>query len=752
MELRRPSHHKEYNHTPETRQVEILRTFIHRERLTGSAAVVFNAMFPEQMPVGIFNPASIRQHEAVTYTEEQKKVASHALRLFGYISSKTRRDSYIGDEDLPELRIAFSGHFGAPTTHLNKLACVTLLGDQGQTSPMSPSRPVKNRERQSKITRKDHSKHLASMVIRDLVRMAIITPDLFITRVIEDMKRYGVGEGNGLPAFITPTYYQEELHKMVETHEISITQSQMQALALALEYGKYMALYAYLHDERTPAWGDTVMKAKKRFPGQTSLDYSEDEVLHQEIEDMCGDDNTGIPGFLKYFKMDTRFFVTMAKSLAKENDACLGGYLMKSKRKVGYHIKGGPPALESRASFDEDQISGTAANMMDLAKQILPGGYRHIYKKTTSVSKPNQPSLMAAELPDYPIGSFYERLQLLSYALIKGITREQLVRFCTKHKIPPKRVFIAAEEFQVGPNFRLMNHLFEDRQEILPITLHPRSLKRMLESFSALTYFHYQSDRRSATETLVQDILTTIHNWQITKIQPDNTAMKKRFTDIVKMAMHRSDYGYSQMLKDEIPIIPFIYKELFSRARRISSTELMERRQTALANGYHVMISRAQVYPIEGSSLKPGSLTLTQKGEVKPYIEVIDKRLNPITMDTEENPTSLPKRLQSAAAALHAEDYYYYIEFDDTILSMLSSLIKKSPTSEIQDLVKRALRYWTLDLVVENQIVTNPLSLHPDLLLTHEDRQIPLMEQYDKNMNLGYLMQAQSEELLRLQQ
>lgn len=725
-----------------------MHAMVDRSRLTGSEAIVFNALFPAETRPEVFRLEAVQQNPLVEYSSDEKKAANYALGLFGFTSSKDRK--YKGDEDMPELRIAYNGVSGAPLTHLNHLPFMAILEDTGQTDPRLPKKSGQKNGPSTKMTRKDHSKHMASMVVRDVMRMAIKTPDLFINRVAADMRRYTrlMDDPNHQAPDMEGDYYRTKIDQKVKAGYLqNLSETQVTAMATALEYAKYLALFAYLHDERTPAWGDIIMKAGQRFPGQTKVDYSEDETLARDIDAMTQDLDTGIPQYLEQFRMDREFFVAFARSLASENDSCLGGILMKSKRKNGFVEKGGPAELANLQSFDEDQVSGTVANMQDLAAKILPGGFRYMHKLRSDV-----PSSRARPLIQ-PIGSFHERLQILMYALSTNMTCDQLTSQCRRAGIPPERVFIAAEEFQIGPNF-LLTETPTSTGEILPVSLDPGSLKRVMEAFAALTYFHYQSDQRSAVETFVQDIFTVIHDYQMVgasrSLQPINRGPLR--TEILSLTLERSDYGLTQMFNETVPLLPYVVRELFPQADRLNEAELRAEVDRLQADGKNFLVSRATMRPLKEKNMKPGSLTVTAEGKLDGYLEVINRRLNRKTNQVEDHPHSLPNRLRLAAENLEGQDFYFLFELDSPRLDGLLKRIEMMPSPEYRNLIKRAIRYWTLDLALrDGTVLSNPLARNDRLRLLHEDPDLDLLDQQDaNNADLLYLMSAQQEELKRL--
>jgi len=651
-------------------------SIIDRNRLTGVNAKVFNLLFPECLQARPFDMRTVQQNKATEYTRPEKKTEVACMEYLGFTSSKKK--PYQGKEDVPSLNLAYTNAPQAFTTHLNNLPFMLGLKDTAQTDPM----PHYREGIRIKMNRADHSKLLAYEISKDLMRMAIKTPELFIRRVWEDMRRY-----NQDPGFLV----NKKKAAFVESYAL-VSPVQKEALALALEYAKYLTLFAYLHDERTPAWGDLTMVQKKaRFAGQADIDFSEDVALYNDILLMIDDPSVGLDQIIAHFGMDRDFALKLIRSLAQESDSCLGGLLIKNKRKTPVFLQNAPPALHAladKAAFDKDQTSGTTANLQDMADQILPGGFHSLRKKGHGPIEP-----MHAVTP---IGSFHNRLMLLSYALATGMSKSELAQRCREKGVDPYRLFIAAEEFQVGPNI-LLTEVPQYGGEIMPVALDPGALERLMLSFAALNYFYYSSDSRTGTERLIQDILTCIQ-FDYNQRGFGRSAMEFFFK--------RSDYEVDQTLEKYVPILPYIFEHLINRVTRVPREELDMYIAHAQEAGQRLLISPAQIPQVP---TKSGTLTFNALGEIEPYLTTLDRDTiveeggNITYVDI---PYSLPKLLDKATAYISTGEFYYVINLEPNHIATINELIKRTPAL-YKPPVLRALQCWMSE--------TNPLP--PEFLL-----------------------------------
>jgi hypothetical protein len=728
--------------------VQKLRTFVDRNHpaFFGAQKSIFNQLFPESITQegphkSLFRLESISQHPEVEYTKGEKEVVQNLLAKFGWEKSdgKTRKGQY----DMPHLYIAYNDNPHGITTHLNKMEFMRrqdAIGMADMTLQSSEAGIYK-------MTRGQHVRHMASFVFRDILRMAIKTPEELTARIAEDFKRYG--------------YTPEQTKKLLSAkNNATIAQSaldaqynpsieQLRALDMGLEYAKYLAIFAYIHDERTPAWGDVIMKGKARFPGQMDIRYSEDQKLRDDIEMMIGlkratGSDTGLPQVFDRFNLDRKFFAKLVKSLSSEGDSCLGGILMKCKRKADfaennpelaeklkaigatYIKKDGSVALG--AVFDEDQTSGTIANLYDLAKQVLPGGLHYIPKIE------NTKHLDRTKLP---YGTFYDRLSILAFAVATGQSKTDLLRFCKKNKIDPARLYIARDEFHIGANFELRG-IDELGGEILPVGIDPGAIKRLMYAFATLTYFHYQSDARSGVERLIQDVITTVHEAQYRQsvLHPETHIGAPDNTQILSYFLNSTDEGAAITLEESFPVLPFIKNKFLPKTRRLTEDEVAGQVDSILSRGNHYLISHADMFPVDKKS---GTLTVNDRREVAGYMEIIGR--DRLTGEAKED--SLPRQLERVEAEIQSHQFFHIIELTDEDISILEEKIHNTKPTAIRELVKKALRYWTLNLPV-GQAEYGDAFLKERFRLEHEEPGIPLWQQNDSDLNISHLMRAQA--------
>jgi hypothetical protein len=107
--------------------------------------------------------------------------------------------------------------------------------------------------------------------------------------------------------------------------------------------------------------------------------------------------------------------------------------------------------------------------------------------------------------------------------------------------------------------------------------------------------------------------------------------------------------------------------------------------------------------------------------------------------------------MKQTAEALQGEPYYYVFAVTDKVLDRMVGLIDAMPSQVYRNIIRRALRYWTIDLTMKNgTILSNGLARDGRLCLENEDQGLSLDEQNQlMNADLMYLMAAQQEERKR---
>lgn len=733
----------------ERKCIEAMRSVIKRGSLFGTSSIIFNTLFPETSPVEIYKHEALGQHPTTKYSPEEKLIAELALNELGLISDKPekRKGIQVSPYDEPEHHIAYVPKKGV---YLNRLNELPILHDMSGVTMVEAMPHIGEDNERKKTDRKKHSKILGAAVTRDIVRMAIKTPDLFLKLAKKDVKRLQAVDpkikDDVLSGKYTSNTFMGEIYRLREAG-IVISDQTFEALTVALEYAKYITLFAYLHDSQTPALADIIMKAKKRFDGQETINFSEDAELRKNIHSIINNSRIDSIGqIFNNFHLSKRFFVAEVMSMCQENDNTLGGMLIKNKRKKGYVEKGGSSELEGKAAFDRDQVAGTRTNIEDRANLYLPGGFQHSYKKDAEWRS--------------PIGSFTERLQLLAYAMSRNMGKEELEaelrRELSKQgfKKKPiqddilKNIAIMAEEFEYGPNFTLREL---PSGEIVPVALDPGALKRLLNAFATLTYFHYQGDQRSAYESLIQDIITSVHAYQ-KEFWLSSPSANSEMTHILSTFIERSDRGAITMLAKNYPVLKHIIENYLSKGMRVTEKELPALLDSINNEGNFALVSPAAFFPVDQKS---GTLVEDEleNRTPKPYLEIIRHKKN--GQKREFNPNSLPNRLD-ALAQLANEPLFYVIKLTPTDVTRLKHQIKETPTAAYRDITTRALRYWMMNIQVNGQIIPNPLANEFSLLgernatiptHTFEDLQLSVELSKLAIMNLYYLKEAQQKAL-----
>lgn len=710
-----PSKEHLRSQSQELQYIEAMRSVVDRTHITGTAAHLFEALFPPTKRIERFREEHITQSTEAKFTPQEKIIANELRAAFGFAKSG---DGGRGEHDMPEYRMFFTEDESSFIHHLNELPVVKRMKNITMTNPLLDE--IYNPNGPKKTNRADHSKIVAAAVFRDIIRMAIKTPELFIERVDKDVgyfEKMGISNAREVLFSNSSEFTQRIMKTVVQKGDVD--ESVVAALPIVIEYAKYLMLFTYLHDSKTPANSDSFMKASARYPGQSSIHYSEDTQLGKDIGNMTdslqGNQEAIYPLFTK-FQFDRNFFITMTRSYSEENDPTLGSALVKGKRKKGFVNKGGPPALETnngngdQSVFDRDQAMGIQYNFLRLAESILPGGVAHLYKNNTHVQQ---------------IGSFYERLQLLTYAIATGINKQQLQDQLIAGGIPPQElhnICVSPEEFEYGPNFLLMKTPFDD--EILPVALEARPLKRLLETFAFLTFFDYQGDAQAPVERLFQDIICSLHDFQqLHQAQSkDSMYADGQMTDIARVFVESNDLEAAALLAKSIPLLNALFPLLIKKSRRLTERQLNEYLQ---ANDKTLLISR----DTSGVrvSRKAGSLmidTLNGKSVPSSYLPIVTTHLR--ENSREENPFSFPNLLAQAEDIWKQHPIFYVITLDPDDVDILQNALQNTPDPYSRIVVERTLRYWMLDMNLHQyspeglqtpqiQIWKNPLKQEFDL-------------------------------------
>lgn len=172
----------------EKKCIEAMRSVIKRGSLFGTSNIIFNTLFPETSPVETYKHEALDQHPTTKYSPEEKLIAELALNELGLISDKPekRKGVQLSPYDEPEHHIAYVPKKGA---YLNRLNELPILNDMSGVTMVEAMPHVGRENERKKTDRKKHSKILGAAVTRDIIRMAIKTPELFLKLAEMDVKR-----------------------------------------------------------------------------------------------------------------------------------------------------------------------------------------------------------------------------------------------------------------------------------------------------------------------------------------------------------------------------------------------------------------------------------------------------------------------------------------------------------------------------------------------------------------------------------
>lgn len=691
-------------HPPE----EKLRLITRSDWLSPYHRILFHNLFPDDLTPKAFDIQAITPTESTELRPQEKEVRRVLEEQYGFVTPKRKLDrgEKPGPEDVWTLGVAFTHADSAITTLLNNLPGFRRLALIGQTDPRLRSiQDHRTADPRLNISRADHSKDFALMVARTNFTMAMKTPELYIERVQADIKRYGKiyaahhpEEQYDMNFVISPETRAVVRQAITSLKDIpdSKRDSLITALEHAVEYGKYLLVAAYLHDIKTPAWGDIFMKAKAQRIGQKPISFSEDRTLETSIDQMIHQDRSGLPHVAHRFSLSPVLLSTMIKSMAGEGDPCLPGELMKAKRKYSPDVLALFPhlsALRHHAVYDHDQRSGTKTNAENVVSKYLPGGFIQL-RRTSGVEE--------------PIGSFEERARLVMHAIAVGATKKDIENACIQLNLDPKRVYIAAEEIDFGSNLELRavdipyknpeTNEVELRREVLPVATRPGDVKKAMLMFNILSMEEYQNPQRAAGEELLQNMITSAL-WGESR---ENQSYINE-DDFI----YGADASLADKLETIAPAIPWVMENLMDKGKIVTEEELREIAARAGKTLPRMLVKECRMDHLP--QWKEGTLVVADangsKEEVKPYLEVIDhKRSDP---PGTVNPLSLPARLSDVTMALKSSRLFYVLELDDEArLELLSQIPTNSPTGLS---MRRALLTWTEPVIINGQEIKNAL-------------------------------------------
>jgi hypothetical protein len=150
------------------------------------------------------------------------------------------------------------------------------------------------------------------------------------------------------------------------------------------------------------------------------------------------------------------------------------------------------------------------------------------------------------------------------------------------------------------------------------------------------------------------------------------------------------------------------------------------------------LISQAEVFPVD---IKPGTLTRDDTLNIRPYQDVINKK----RLTQEEGIDSLPQLLSGLGKKLKETSFFHVIELTPADIEELKTEIEKTKPPQMKEVVKRAIRYWTLDIPRTGSLqpIINE-AMRSEFLLDGEDNQFPLMQQNDNYPDISHLMTSQA--------
>jgi hypothetical protein len=639
---------------------------------------IFLALFDDSLEPEPFRRESVGHPEEAELLGDEKQVWRELLRCIGW---KSVRKGSKNSKDVPELLVGFDDNPSSLISMLNDLECVKIMSGIAQTLPYSNFIEPSLRQELDipQRTLLDHANLCALWTGRTNLRLAIKNPALYLRRIEQDMQefshQYALQCGSEKQFSITPTPETiDAIDRLLEGKYIPEAQNTPEfrrALAIGLEYQKYLTIYAMLHDVESPGMKDVEMKTKARVTGQGSATINEDALLIENVDHEYIQFH--LSGIIRKHKLDSDLLRTIIICLASESSPTLAGYLLKDKRK-GFSKRPDCNHIPEGQSVDGDQESGTVTNAEDMVRKYLPGGFHHIGKHDVN-----------------PVGSFEERMRLMAYMAATGISQEQLRTALNEIGLNPDLVFITSEEFSIAPNIVLREYhgVHKDGTpvtDILPVALVPGDVKRFALMFNFLHMWYYVSEHRIPMELATQDAFAFIFG--------DDPKQERLFA-------HRTDQQVALTLKSISPALPWFHAEpeFNNEARVISENELLHHYIDTEGNINNNLIIRVNEYP-EIVFEKPGTLTVDDRGNILPYLQVIQqKRSLRLSGNTTIHPQSLPARLANVQKARKGP-WYYVIPMGPEKQHELAAQLEGE-----NDPMRRMLHLWTEPIDVDGKIL-----------------------------------------------
>ncbi len=639
----------------------------------------FVAFFPDSISPKPFKVESVDHPPEAGLTHEQREVRRELLAYLGYRSPSKKELKEIGD--IPELHVAFTNRHDAIVTMMNGLPSVRRMQGIAQTEPNLMLTPTSQLEEINleKYSLWQHVNHLGYSFAQTNIRLAMNDPWLYIERISKDINefeyQYEKRYGQKIKFTLEPTAEVKQLvERVLEDSSLPAEEKNNFALRMALqsamEWGKYYEIYTKLHDVESPALKDVFMKIQARTEGQRSVSFSEDDALIVSIDRYI--DHQLAP-IIKRHGLQKELVRVVVASLASENSPTLGGYLIKDKRK-DLQKREDYAGIPQGASFDLDQESGTTINMAFLANAFLPGGFKHKDKSMLE-----------------PIGSFDERMRLLTYAMVTRMGRERLTETLQQLQIDPSRVYISAEELSVWSNMILkqvpLGEGDDASTEIMPVSLSAGDVKRGISCQNLLYTFYYFGGQRTTSEIFTQDPIAFV----LGSGRLPEEAFEYRSDLEISWLLSRISKAFSMVLED---------RELYAGALILSEDEL-----SALAGASgeldNVLVSPIKSFP-DPILKKNGTMVQDEEGNILPYLEIVrQKKDRRIQGDLTVHPDSLNARQAAVTEVVGSQQWYLAIQLDETKQQQMASLLSDHP----RDPVRQALHFWTEPITLKTKII-----------------------------------------------
>lgn len=635
--------------------IEKLRLLCNPELLPDFSRDMFLALFPSDMELKPdFNLQSTQPYKEAMLTTNEKNIRSTVLSdVFGYTTP--RKAKWKDTSFLPHLHVAYTDNPDAFVNQFNTLPTIQRLKDIWQTS-------LDDRGR-----RWDHTQHLMHWGVLDMLRYGLHQPELFLEKYEQDMKIYGAKykESSGEEAVFSLEPTDEEREKMIEVfsengEEIKgeAEERKIRAACVAVSYAKYLLISMGFHDAETPGWCDIFMKAAGSGALQGQDYFSEDDALAQNFGRMLVQDKKNLARLVEQHKLDPRLLITLVQSVASENDVCLPGLMYKDKRKgLGGDARFSHMATGS--TLDLDQLSGVVTNMEIIADTYLPGGFN--------------PHITNGK--DHPLFSFEARMMVLYYAMLSRLPKEQLGESLRVLGIDPARMYIAAEEITYGQSVMFQKVQFGEKEEIVPVPMVPGDVKRGYLAFMMLyTGFYLHPNK----ETVVAILKNMVTEWLENR--------PERSYDF----LHRSLSETNRLFQERNPVMAFFEGFDQGQAAILSEREVHTMVQQD-PDGLRLVkkIRMGSPYPE-----KPGTLTMTQSGEVAFALEVLKRRIG----EHELNPHSLPSRAEKLRQGYSANDVCMVIQLTDEDVTSLSTVMDRMLAEDRVRMVK-VFDAWTRESI-----------------------------------------------------